>query len=429
MAWTKQQVNWSADTSLAFPGFRTPGSAILVACAAPLATDPVAPTDSDSNTYTLVARADNGSSQLSVWLALNAGSGAGTLTADAGVDFTLLVEFTSDSGVIQQDVFDTAAAAFTTATDDVDAGTVVTNYDGDLAVAFAVGENFSVGTGWTDTSALGGGSPGGASGVGIEHQTQVSAGSLSATFTAPASGNGAGILVALATPPPEVGFDVATESVRTGTTDPHTFTHTPVAAPNGVVLAIVHGTESTDLVTGTVSYGGVAMTRIVTAADTVTEPGRAYLYFLGSGIPTGAQTVSADLASATATDIEFVCITLTTDDAADLEVLDFDSISADAANPSVTLTYSSRVGLAVGALYGGGAAPTAFTPNANCQTVHDNDFGAFYAEIIRQTNAGSADFAIGGTAATDDVAFVAAAFAKVAAGTTYTKTTAAVIGP
>src|SRR5690348_8787000 len=93
------------------------------------------------------------------------------------------------------------------------------------------------------------------------------------------------------------------ESLRTDTSDPMTWSHnTGTTSPEGVVVMLAHGTESTDLVVG-VTYGGVAMSRIQTNTDTVTEPGRSYIYFLGTGVPTGTQTVSVDLTSATTTDL------------------------------------------------------------------------------------------------------------------------------
>jgi hypothetical protein len=205
-------------------------------------------------------------------------------------------------------------------------------------------------------------------------------------------------------------FDAASEFERTGTTDPQTWTHTPTGTPRAVVVAIVHGTSTTDHVS-TVTYGGVSMGEVVRATDSATELGAAELWFLGAGIPTGAQTVSVDLASGTTDDIHFVCMTWTA--GANCEVIDFDSInSGDPANPSVTLQYGGRSSVAVAALYGGGASPAQFTPNANCTTVHDNDLGAFYSEVIRQTSAGTADFAVGGTAGSDDVAYAALAFSE-----------------
>ncbi len=206
-------------------------------------------------------------------------------------------------------------------------------------------------------------------------------------------------------------YDTSAEVERTGTTDPQTWTHTPVGIPRGVAVAIVHGTSSTDHVVS-VTYGGVALTRKIRATDTAGEDGAAEWWFLGSGIPTGAQTVSVDLSSGTTDDMHFVSVTVTAN--ADTEVIDTDSLSGDQADPSVTLQYGGRYGLAVAALYGGGAAPTNFTPNANCTTMQDFDFGNFYSRTIRQTTTGTADFAIGGTATSDDVAYAAMAMAEIA---------------
>jgi hypothetical protein len=214
-----------------------------------------------------------------------------------------------------------------------------------------------------------------------------------------------------------IAFDAASEFERTGTTDPQTWTHTPTGTPRGVAVAIVHGTSTTDHVS-TVTYGGVALTEVVRATDATTELGAAEWWYVGSGIPTGAQTVSVDLASATGDDIHFVCITFTA--GANTEVVDFDSVLDNVANPSVTLQYGGRTCMAVGALYGGGAAPTSFTPNGNCVTVHDVDQGNFYSEVIRQSSPGSSDFAIGGTASSDDVAFAAMAVAEVHANVSVT---------
>lgn len=209
-----------------------------------------------------------------------------------------------------------------------------------------------------------------------------------------------------------VTVDAATENVRTLTTSPQTFAHAgAVSGVKGVVLALVHGVSSTDHVTAA-SYGGVAMSRPQRNVDTATEPGAAELWFLGTGVPQGTQTVSYTPGSTT-DDFHAVAITLLGAD--DLEVVAQDGISENVLNPSVTLPYGGRTCMAFAALYGGGAAPSSFTPNANCETVHDHDLGAFYSEIIRQIMAGSANFAIGGTAANDDVAFAAIAVSEVQA--------------
>lgn len=69
----------------------------------------------------------------------------------------------------------------------------------------------------------------------------------------------------------QVAYDTAVESVRTLTTDPYTWSHSPVGTPRAVIVTVAHGIESTDCIVS-VSYGSASMTRVTTAADTATEP-------------------------------------------------------------------------------------------------------------------------------------------------------------
>lgn len=205
-------------------------------------------------------------------------------------------------------------------------------------------------------------------------------------------------------------FDAQSESERIDTSDPMTWTHTPVGVPKGVVVAIVHGVSTTDHVV-TVTYGGVSMTEVIRRTDTATELGAAELWFLGASIPTGAQTVSVDLASATTDDIHGVCFTLT--GGANTEVIDSDGIAENAANPTVTLQKTDRNAQCFAAMYGGGAAPGG-TLATGCTAGPDFDLGAFYSQTCRETNSSRTDFTIGwSTLGSDDLAFVACAVAEV----------------
>ena len=87
-----------------------------------------------------------------------------------------------------------------------------------------------------------------------------------------------------------VARDAVTEAPASFTTST-SFTHTPVGTPKGVIVYVAQNASSTDE-NGSISYGGVALTKQTFAHDTATELLGAYAYFLGSGIPTGAQTVS-----------------------------------------------------------------------------------------------------------------------------------------
>lgn len=208
-----------------------------------------------------------------------------------------------------------------------------------------------------------------------------------------------------------VAFDAVTESIRTATTDPYTFTHTPVGTPRGIVVFVIHGVQVIPHVTG-VTYGGVYMQHRTFAGDSVTEPGNVTSWWLGANIPTGAQTVSVDLSSGTGDDIAVYCFSITA--ATDTEVVDSGAVNENAANPSVTLRAFGRTCIAFAGLYGGGSDGSVFTENANCTTRGDHDFGNFYAEVMSQTTPSTSDFAIGGTAVSDDVAFAALNMSEVA---------------
>ncbi len=212
-------------------------------------------------------------------------------------------------------------------------------------------------------------------------------------------------------------FDAATQSVRTDTSTTYAFTHTPVGTPRAVVVSVIHGVTSTGHVTD-ITYGGVAMTIKTEAADIVGKPGRSGFWFLGTGIPAGAQSVSVTLA-ATTDDMHFECLTFTA--GADTEAFYVDSIDGDMANPARTDVRNGRTGIVVCSHYGG-LATTGYTSNANQTRVATYDIsttGAFSALVDRQTDAGSADFTIGYTAATSDAAISAMTIGEMNAGGLY----------
>lgn len=205
-----------------------------------------------------------------------------------------------------------------------------------------------------------------------------------------------------------VAFDAATESIRTDTSDPYTFSHTGRSSGSGgiqgVAVLIANAPTATDNIT-TVTYGGVTLNEIQQNTDTATEPGNVQIWFVGTGLSgvAGTQTVSVDFSSATTDDQHITAITFT--GSTDLEVVARGGITNNVADPSVTLAVQGRTSLAVGVIYSGLAAPTSLTINGNMTAVHDHDFGNYVARSDRQTSASSSDFTFSYTAATDDVAF------------------------
>jgi len=199
-----------------------------------------------------------------------------------------------------------------------------------------------------------------------------------------------------------VAFDASTTSTRTATTDPYTFNHTPTGTPRGVVVAIMNYDTATDQIAG-VTYGGVAMTKIAMAADTAGEPTNTQFWFLGASIPTGTQTVSVDLTSATGDDMFMVCATITA--GADTEVVDFDTLSEDQSNPQAVMTAGGRTAIAFAALASG--ADSAPTPLTGVTNAHSNDSGSERQHFAYQTTPATGNFTIGWTLGSDDVSFVA----------------------
>lgn len=119
-------------------------------------------------------------------------------------------------------------------------------------------------------------------------------------------------------------------------------THTPVGTPKAVLILITQYLSDTDSVSA-VTYGGVSLT----LADKIQhvdgalggEPSYTWIYFLGSGIPTGAQTAQFTV-SGSAKKIGY-CITYTA--SRDTEVQDTDKIQGDAIyHPSGTLALGGK---------------------------------------------------------------------------------------
>lgn len=210
-----------------------------------------------------------------------------------------------------------------------------------------------------------------------------------------------------------IEFDAASEGTAgTGTIS---WTHTPVGTPKGVVVGVSTRSTSLDEITA-VTYGGVAMTLVDHAEDTAGEQCRTAVYFLGTGIPTGAQTVSVTVSGSN--DKWAACETFTAP--FDTQVGDFGIAEESQADPSVALsTTGPSFGVAV--LTSGSNAPGDNVPNAGYTESNNHDFALLTASMIH-ADAQDADgtFTIGWTSLTDDVAMVALAIEQATTGYTLT---------
>jgi hypothetical protein len=229
----------------------------------------------------------------------------------------------------------------------------------------------------------------------------------------------AGLLCAPAAADAAVAFDVLTVCSNQ-TTDPITCAHTPTGTPRAVLIYIFQN-EAVDQVVSC-DYGGDAMTEVTGSPNekVAAEAMILHSFFLGTSIPTGAQTVTCDVSNTIAKRI--VVITLTA--AADTEIVDQDvTINSDSvANPSVTLSLSSRTSFAAIGFGAGGVDTSTITPLTNwtgaapAGTEVDNgasQFGVYTYDVI-----GSTDVTAGWTQAADDAIAIAVAISESGAAAT-----------
>jgi hypothetical protein len=181
-----------------------------------------------------------------------------------------------------------------------------------------------------------------------------------------------------------IAFD-ADSNVAAGTGN-LSWTHTPVGTPRGVIVLIVQDEAggATDDITS-VEYGGVLMTR----ADAIlhvngTEDGSLYAYFLGSGIPTGAQTVLVTVSGATSKRAVAITVTAAADTAVeDTATLDSASDSA----PDVDLITGAGVECFIaGAMHSGENNPANIDDGADYTTILEHDFGNASCNWCRRTS-------------------------------------------
>lgn len=230
-----------------------------------------------------------------------------------------------------------------------------------------------------------------------------------------------------------VAFDASSES-HTGTTGSSnqasfSWTHTPVGTPRGVLVFIINLDTATG-VNASVTYGGVSVPAVSggVAADTAGEVGRCGAFFLGSGIPTGAQTitvnrdnnalvvyaVAATVTATTNTEVYTPGIVLLQEDG---------TLAVQAVDDGSPGTNSVRFAAGMSGL---ASPPAVGTGSTSLQTI---DIGAQGAAFCRETTAGQGARNVGFSSATsDDRAFVHLAVREIPADTTPPTLSAQTVG-
>ncbi len=221
-----------------------------------------------------------------------------------------------------------------------------------------------------------------------------------------------------------IGYGASSES-HTGTagaTATYSWAHAGGASPRGVVVFVFNNANAYPY--GNVTYGGVVMTAVSggSAADTAGEPGTVRAYFLGSGIPTGDQTVQVvESGSMTASYAVAYTVTGLTDTevngvSIEQENQTLAEVNTDDGSPG---TNSLRF---AGVIWGASTVPTVGS-NSTGGTAVSIDFGVRTDSTVRETTAGQGNRPVGWNTGTtsDDVAAVYLAIREIPPPPTFTQ--------
>jgi len=186
-----------------------------------------------------------------------------------------------------------------------------------------------------------------------------------------------------------------------------TWTHSPAKAPAGVLVGVA-GPEGADYVVG-VTYGGVAMVEVTGSPliKTAAEAGTVHLFFLGSGVPTGNQTIVVDTNN-TAVTRQGMCITVTA--ASGIVVKNIVTISSNSvANPSANLALGGKNCFVAGVFISGQDGVTGITPLADWYSASEYDLGSMSMGMYYYTIVAGDDVTVGWTQTAEDAVCIAVA--------------------
>lgn len=189
-----------------------------------------------------------------------------------------------------------------------------------------------------------------------------------------------------------VAFDAAV-TANQGTGD-FSYTHTPVGTPRGVIVLVSQHDIVGDVTA--VTYGGVSMTEVSgsPAIRDAGEDGQVHIFFLGSSIPTGAQTVAITTSGTYAR--HAASITLTA--GADTEVVDTTAATGSAQSPTATLSLGGRDSFCAEVWWDAGVAISNKDPLTDWSVIDEEQFASLTSGgTYRYNTIGSADVTFGYT--------------------------------
>lgn len=218
-----------------------------------------------------------------------------------------------------------------------------------------------------------------------------------------------------------VAHDASSESHASGSSASEasfSWTHTPVGTPRGVLVFTYSKAAGPPDDATSVTYGGVSLTAVSggRATDTAGEPADCKAWFLGSSIPTGAQSVVVNRTNnATAMLAHCVTVTAAADTTTGTPVLlqEDGTVAEQSVDDGSPGTNSVRY---AGLYYGTSAVLTA---GANSTALQASGFTGSGTNLARETTAGQGLRLVGfSEAVSDDRAGVHLAVKEVA-GTTH----------
>jgi hypothetical protein len=194
------------------------------------------------------------------------------------------------------------------------------------------------------------------------------------------------------------GHDAATASSITasGGSAP-SFTHTPVGTPKGVLVYAIENAAASTItaeITGC-TYGGIAMTQVANSPaqnTAATEDGLVYGFFLGSGIPTGIQTVTVQ-ASGSVNQKVAVAITVSDPGTGTTRIAGTAAL-AGLASGGPFMEVDVNAGIRGSVVYGGlhttdSTVATTTQPGQSYTEINEGDFGTQGYNVARRTLEGA----------------------------------------
>lgn len=199
-----------------------------------------------------------------------------------------------------------------------------------------------------------------------------------------------------------VAFDAASDrgAFSTGNLS---YTHTPVGTPRAVIAFHYGADGSTDNTTG-MTYGGVAMTEVTNSPrlKSAVESIGLHVFFLGSGIPTGAQTIAVTTSSSYGANFSLSCMTLTAGADTQIAATAATISSNNQSNPSETLALGSATAFVLIAFVSGQNATSGISPSASWTSRSAVDVGQVsFGNYTRDSN-GTGNITCGWTQTSDD---------------------------